>query len=303
MGAASASPKPPLALQCPSSSLLRPSSSRDGPRLGVTPAFCSGGDVGKERRASRRTRPGGLGAGGRSPEGRVRGSHSPGNQARGVLGPSATPLAPAGQARRRGQRGAPTTAPGGGPPGTGARAAAPSPPGVAPPRDGPERPPTRRVPPALSHGRGHALGAATCAGRAAGRTGLELRPPPPPPAGSRLRAAAPGLRDARPRPLRAPRGARCARLDPPPPALVLPGRGGGAVAPTCSAGSCPGAAAGAGGVSPEPGRRGARLRDGVPTKSPLPREWGLGEAEARAAHGSASLLRGHSAPSVYPEVF
>lgn len=186
MGAASASPKPPLALQCPSSSLLRPSSSRDGPRLGVTPAFCSGGDVGKERRASRRTRPGGLGAGGRSPEGRVRGSHSPGNQARGVLGPSATPLAPAGQARRRGQRGAPTTAPGGGPPGTGARAAAPSPPGVAPPRDGPERPPTRRVPPALSHGRGHALGAATCAGRAAGPDGT--RAPAAAPATCRLAA-------------------------------------------------------------------------------------------------------------------
>ena len=112
LGAASVPPKPPPALQCPSS-LLRASSSCDCPLLSETPAFCSGGEAGKRARESwARTRPGGLGARGRSPDSRVGGWGEVTRQPRGDLVPSAVPLRPGPEARRDGQsggRGSPDT--------------------------------------------------------------------------------------------------------------------------------------------------------------------------------------------------
>lgn len=49
-------------------------------------------------------------------------------------------------------------------------------------------------------------------------------------------------------------------------------------------------------------REAGRASQGQSPKSELPREWGLGEAVVRATHGAASLLRGHSAPSIYSKV-
>lgn len=139
-----------------------------------------------------------------------------------------SPFPPRSRSLRRGRRGAvgstePRRRRRVGVPRTRARARQPCPRrGSLRPGTGLERPPTQPVPATLSHGHGHALGAAaTCRWPCcAGRTGLELRPPSPPslpPAGSRVRPAAPELQEARPRLLRAPCCAPCARRAPPPP--------------------------------------------------------------------------------------
>lgn len=196
--------------------------------------------------------------------------------------PSRSRYGRAAEAPRRGQRSALRTAPLGCPSNTGTRVAFLSSPEVTPLRDWPERPPRHPVPPPSDMDPDTRAEPLPSAGGARGRSGLELgpeSPPLPPPPGSGLRPAAPVFQAAPLRPLCARCCARCAALAPQPPALVLPGRGGGAVAPTCSAGSCPGAAAAQragtrhrragslgnpGGGSQPPG---APLRDRVPSPS------------------------------------
>lgn len=91
---------------------------------------------------------------------------------------------------------------------------------------------TPPVPSTLGHRPAPAREAATCRWRSRGldwtRAPADVSAAAD--SGSGLRPAAPVLQAA-PLP---PSCARCARLAPRPPALVLPGRGGGAAAPTCS---------------------------------------------------------------------
>lgn len=187
LGSASVSPKP-LVLQFLSSVLLRPSSSRDSPRLSETPAFCSGGEAGKGGRESfARTRPGRprrqgpfIGESGRG--------KSPGNPTVTWF-PSRSRYRRAAEAPRRGQRSALRTAPVGCPSNTGTRVASLSPPEVTP-APGPARAAaTTSRPPTLRHGPGHARGAATFSWRCSGpeRTGALARVPAAA-AASRLRA-------------------------------------------------------------------------------------------------------------------
>lgn len=249
---------------------------------------------------------------------------SPGNPAVTSF-PSRSRYRRASEAPRRAQRSALTTAPGVCPLDTDTLVASIPVPAAGPSsRDRPDRSPRHPVAPTLSHGPGHARGAATCSWWCRGGgvpSGLELRPRSPPWPPPRLQApgsvpAAPVVLQAAPlRPLCAPRCAWCAQLAPQPPALVLPGRGGGAGTPTCSAGFCPGAAAAAQRAGTRPGRAGSLgnpgggsqppgvpLRDTVPSPScgetVGPRS-GRGAGDTRR---SATLGTLHSVIHLFPRL-
>lgn len=101
-----------------------------------------------------------------------------------------------------------------------------------------------------------------------------------------------------------------------PPALGLPGRGGGAAAPTCSAGSCPEVAA-AQRTGTRPGQAGSLWNPGggsQPPGAPLPEgvpslSWGESgpqgwSSQIRATPGPVPPDCGHSTPlSVYSKIF